>query len=44
MEVPCIYEFRGDSFSINWLRSKIETKKKYMDEACKEGRGKKRKM
>ena len=29
------YEFRGDSFSINWVRMKIEGKKKCIDEASK---------
>ena len=37
MEVPCPYEFRGDS-CINWVRMKIERMKKSIDEVRREDR------
>ena len=44
MELPCLYELRGDSFSINWVSIKIEGKKKSLNEACTEDRRQKRKL
>ena len=38
MEVPCLYEFKEDSFSINWACIKIECKKISVIETCKEDR------
>ena len=37
MEVLRLYEFRGDSFSKNWVGMKIEGNEKCIDEACKTG-------